>query len=138
MSPLRGDVGSVTTETVIVTPIAVVLLCLIAFVGRTASAHGQVDDAARDAARSASLERDAGSALAAAQRTAATSLAGNGTACAASDVSVDTAAFAPGGYVTVTVRCDVALSDLGLLGISGTRTVTSTRVSVVDQYRGVR
>jgi len=138
MSRLTGDVGSVTTETVIVTPIAVVLLCLIAFVGRTASARGQVDDAARDAARAASLEREAGSALAAAQMTAATSLASNGATCAATDVVVDTAAFTPGGRVAVTVRCDIALSDLGLLGVSGTRTVTSTRVSVVDQYRGVR
>lgn len=138
MTHLRGDTGSVTTETVIVTPIAIVLLCLVAFVGRAGSARGQVDEAARDAARAASLERDAGSALQAAQLTAATALAGNGRACAATDVDVDTSAFRPGGHVAVTVRCDIALSDLGLLGLSGTKTVSSTRVSVVDQYRGIR
>ena len=34
----------------------------------------------------------------------------------------------------MTVRCDVPLSDLGLLGMSGTRTVESRSVSVVYDY----
>ncbi|MFF4836972.1 hypothetical protein [Streptomyces sp. NPDC001315] len=39
------------------------------------------------------------------------------------------------GTVTVTVTCTVNLSDLLLPGVPGARTLTSTAVSVVDQYR---
>lgn len=137
MTRLRGDDGSVTTEVVIVTPIAILLLCLVALVGRTATAREQVDEAARDAARSASLERDPSAAWWAAQDSATTSLAAGGFRCASTSVDVDTGAFQPGGQVAVTVRCDIPLSDLGLLGLSGTRTVESRSVSVVDQYRGL-
>lgn len=137
MTRLRGDQGSVTTEVVIVTPIAIMLLCLVALVGRTATAREQVDEAARDAARSASLERDPSAAWWAAQDSATTSLAAGGFRCASTSVDVDTSAFQPGGQVAVTVRCDIPLSDLGLLGLSGTRTVQSRSVSVVDQYRGL-
>ncbi len=138
MSRLRGDAGSVTVEVVIVTPIAIALICLVALVGRTSTAREQVDEAARDAARSASLERDAGSAQWAAESAATTSLTSGGFTCAATQIDVDTTAFYPGGQVTVTVKCDIALSDLGLIGLSGTKTVTSSSVSVVDLYRGSR
>ena len=138
MSRLHGDDGSVTTELVIITPIAIALLCLVALVGRTSTAHEQVNEAARDAARSASFERDAGSAEDAAQMTAATSLDSGGFHCATKTVSVDTTAFYPGGQVAVTVQCEVSLSDLGLIALSGTRNVTSSAVSVVDLYKGSR
>jgi Flp pilus assembly protein TadG len=138
VSRLRGDAGSVTVEVVIVTPVAIALICLVALVGRTGTAREQVDEAARDAARSASLERDPWSAQWAAESAAATSLTGGGFNCASSQVDVDTTAFYPGGQVTVTVRCDIPLSDLGLIGLSGTKTVQSTSVSVVDVYRGSR
>lgn len=135
MNRFRGDAGSVTTEVVIITPIAIALLCLVALVGRTASAREQVDEASRDAARAASLERDPVSALWAAESTAATSLTAGGFTCDATRVDVDTGAFHPGGQVSVTVSCDVPLSDLGLVGVSGTRTIESSSVSVVDQFR---
>jgi len=138
MNRYRRDAGVITTEVVIITPIAIALLCLVAFVGRTATAHEQVDEAARDAARSASLERDPASAWSAAQSAAATSLTSGGFTCAATGVEVDTTAFYPGGQVAVAVRCEIALSDLGLLGLSGTRSVESRSVSVVDLYRGQR
>lgn len=137
MTRRRCDDGSVTTELVIVTPIAIALLCLVALVGRTATAREQVDEASRDAARSASLERDPSAAWSAAQRSATSSLGGGGFRCASTNVAVDTSAFQPGGQVAVTVRCDIPLSDLGLLGLSGVRTVESRSVSVVDQYRGL-
>jgi Flp pilus assembly protein TadG len=134
----RGDAGSVTVEVVIITPVAIALMCLVAFVGRTSTAREQVDEAARDAARSASLERDPWSAHAAAETSATTSLTAGGFNCAATQVDVDTTAFYPGGQVSVTVRCDIPLSDLGLIGLAGTRSVQSRSVSVVDVYRGAR
>jgi Flp pilus assembly protein TadG len=134
---LCGDRGSVTTELVVVTPAAIALLCLVALVGRGATARQHVDEAARDAARAASLERDPAAARHAAHTAAATALTSGGTRCAASRVEVDTTAFHAGGQVTVTVACDIALSDLALIGVPGTRTVTATSVSVVDTYKAV-
>lgn len=133
---LRDDCGSITTELVLITPVAIALLCLVALVGRTASAREQVDEASRDAARAASLERDPSSAVVAAESSASRSLTTRGFNCAATRVLVDTTAFTPGGQVSVRVECDVPLSDLGLIGLSGVRTVESSAVSVVDTYRG--
>ena len=133
---LRDDRGSITTELVLVTPVAIALLCLVALVGRTASAREQVDEASRDAARAASLERDPSAATRAAETSASGSLDTGGFHCAAARVSVDTSEFTPGGQVNVHIECDVPLSDLGLIGISGVRTVESSAVSVVDTYRG--
>ena len=47
-----------------------------------------------------------------------------GVACKPLTVSVDTSGFAPGGLVTATVTCTIALSDLSRLGIPGTRAIT--------------
>jgi Flp pilus assembly protein TadG len=139
-SPLgrvRGDAGSVTTEMVIITPIAIALVCLIALVGRTATAREQVNESARDAARAASLERDSVSAKTAAESSAANSLQNGGLRCATSQVDVDVSDFRSGGQVAVTIQCDISLTDLGLIGISGTHTASATAVSVVDAYKGV-
>ena len=68
--PLLGDRGSITAELVIVTPVALALLCLVALVGRTTDARSQVDEAARDAARAASIARDPSDAQTVAQRSA--------------------------------------------------------------------
>lgn len=139
MTPTRlhGDIGSVSTEMVIVAPIAVLLLCLITLVGRTSSARDTVNSAARDAARSASLERNPNNATAAATQSASAALASSSTRCASVSVDADVTSYGPGGQVAVTVTCDIKLSDLGLLGLSGTRAVTARAVEVVDQYRAV-
>jgi hypothetical protein len=129
------DAGSVTTEVVLVTPVAIVLLCLVAFVGRVTTASEQVNEAARDASRTASLERSAAGAAVAAARAATQSLSSGGLQCADASSTVDTARFAPGGSVTVTVRCTVALDDLALLGVPGSKTLTASSTAVVDTYR---
>jgi len=132
---LRGDDGSVTAELVIITPVAIALLCLVALVGRTTAARGQVDGAARDAARAASLARDPGSAELAAQQSADDTLPTSGVRCARTAVIADVGSFGPGGQVTVNVTCDIELSDLGLIGVSGTRTISATAVEPIDLYR---
>lgn len=134
-SRCQGDLGSVSTEMVIVTPIALALLCLVALVGRTSSARDTVNGAARDAARSASFERNADAATAAATQSATDSLDASGFHCASQNVTADISSYGPGGQVSVTVTCEVKLSDLGLLGLSGTRQVQSTSVEVIDRYK---
>ncbi len=131
----HGDRGSVSTELVIVTPIALALLCVVALVGRTSSARDVVNNAARDAARSASLERNADSATVAATQSATDSLNASGFRCAAQDVTADVSSYGPGGQVSVTVTCEVKLSDLGLLGLTGTRRIQATSVEIVDRYK---
>lgn len=130
-----GDRGSVSTEMVIVAPIALALLCLVALVGRTASAREAVDSAARDAARAASFERNANAASITADQAATRALTTSGYHCASQHVNTDLGSYGPGGKVTVTVTCEVALNDLGLIGLSGTRQVTSTSVEIIDTYK---
>lgn len=134
-SRLRGDIGSVSTEMVIVAPIAIMLLCFVTLVGRTSSARGTVNSAARDAARAASLERNPINATAAATQSANTALASTSTRCASVSVDADVSSYGPGGQVAVTVTCDIKLSDLGLLGLSGTKAVSARAVEVIDQYK---
>ena len=49
--------GSMAAELTIITPLLLVFLMLLAGLGRLIDAQGQVDGAARDAARAASLQR---------------------------------------------------------------------------------
>lgn len=122
-----------SVELVLLTIPLVVILVFVAALGRFSSAHNQVDEAARDAAREASLH--AGSTLVAhaeATRIADDDL--NGIACADRAIDVDTSKLHPGGSVTVRVSCHVPLGDLVLLKVPGRRTLTSTSTSVVDTY----
>ena len=92
--------------------------------------------AARDAARAASLSRTAAEATDRAAGTASVALAGSSVTCVGGpDIDVDTAAFAPGGAVTVQVSCPVRLGDLGLPGLPGTKLVTAQASSVIETYR---
>lgn len=120
---------------VIVTPIALALLCLVALVGRTSSARDTVNNAARTAARSASLERNPTAATAAASHAATDALNANGFHCAGQTVTADISTYGPGGQVSVAVTCQVKLSDLGLLGLGGTKEVTATAVEIIDRYK---
>lgn len=133
--PSRSEAGSVTVETVLVVPIIVVLLCFVVFGGRIVGAKNQVEGAAQDAARAASLRQDPGTAQAAATQTADASLASAGLACSSRDISVNTTSFDPGGVVVVRVRCVARLSDLTLLGVPGSLTFTATATEVIDTYR---
>ena len=55
-------------------------------------------------------------------------------------VTLDTAAFAAPvgtpGQVSATVTCALRLDDLGLPGVTGTKTITATMSSPLDTYRG--
>ena len=92
--------------------------------------------AARDAARAASLERDAAAAPAAARQAAEATLAERALTCADLSVATDTGAFAPGGAVAVTVRCRVALSDLSPLAV-GDKTIERRFEAPIDRFRGL-
>jgi Flp pilus assembly protein TadG len=130
-----GDAGSSTVEAVMGILALFAVLMFIAMCGRLVSAQIDVDAAASAAARAGSLARGDGTARAQADSTARETLADRGVTCRQVGVSVTTGGLRPGGAVTVTVTCSVALSDLGLLLVPGSRTVQGTSTSPIDQWR---
>ena len=130
------DRGSVAVETAVVAPALVVLLLLVVFAGRVAQAAGDVRRAAAEGARAASLAQYPEEATAAAVDVVAANLATSDVGCADLETTVDTTAFAPGGAVTVTVRCVASMTDVALLGVPGERVFSAQSVEVIDRYRG--
>lgn len=127
--------GSVTAELVILTPLLILLLLFVVAIGRLASARIQVDGAAAEAARAASIATTPLGATQNAEATAASTLSADHVGCAHLTVGVDTSRFDPGGSVAVTVSCTVSLADLTGLHLPMTETVSNRAVSTIDTYR---
>ncbi|MBK0868714.1 pilus assembly protein [Saccharopolyspora sp. HNM0986] len=128
--------GSVATELTLLVPVLIVLLLFVVFCGRLADSRLRVDDAAHQAVRAATLARSSSQASSDAHATAQAALAQAGVRCQNLGVSAHLAGLQPGSTVTVTVTCDIGLSDLAMLGVPGSTTAESTASSVVDQWRG--
>ena len=58
--------------------------------------------------------------------------------CAHVQVMTDVSHFFPGGFVTVTVVCQVDLSDLSVPGIPGSTIVRASSTAPIDPYRSVQ
>ncbi len=129
-----------TTELAITVPAFLALLALVIFGGWVSFADEGVQSAADEAARAASIARDAGTARAAAQSAAYSTLEEEGLGCISQEVTVDTSAFAAPvgtpGTVQVTVTCTVDGSGLWLPPGSGVRTLSATTTSPLDSHRG--
>ena len=135
-SPSPRDCGSASVELVLIAPAMVLLLLCAVALGRLVSASLDVDSAAQQAARAASLLRLPGQAQHVADQTARTALQETGRACQAFDVTTDTSHFTAGGEVTVAVACTTELSDLGL-PLPGSHVSRSTASVPVDSYEYV-
>lgn len=131
-------VGSASVELVLLIPVLLVLLLFVVAGGRVAGTRGQVDAAARDAARAGTIARSVGEARRDALLAAQVRLGAGSAACRTLTVDVDTSDFRPGGQVAATVTCAVDLGDLTLIGIPGTRAVTASAREPVDTFRGTR
>jgi hypothetical protein len=125
-------------ELVALVPVIVLLWLVGVFALRMAVANGDVEAAARDAARSASIARSAAGAQTTAARSAATSLASSGRVCRSLQVVTTTGDFRAGGSVTVTVTCSIRLDNLAPLNLRGTKKVGQAYTAPVDPYRGVQ
>jgi uncharacterized protein (UPF0333 family) len=129
--------GSMALELVALAPVIVLVIWLFGvYALRLAVANGDVEAAARDAARSASIARSAGAANQAAAASAATSLASSGRVCATTRVLANTADFRAGGTVTVTVSCAIRLDNLAPLGLRGVKDVQQSYTAPVDPFQG--
>jgi Flp pilus assembly protein TadG len=129
--------GSVTTELVIVTPLMLLFLLLVVALGRTAGSRIDINGAASEAARAASIARTPLAAADAARQTATAAFADQHVTCANLDVTTNTANFRPSGTVTVSVRCAVKLEDLTGLRLPSGKTLTATASAPIDRYRGI-
>ncbi len=131
--------GSATLELVIVTPVMILILAAIIAAGRIGLAQQAVQTVAYDAARAASISRDAGSARSAAQQVAALSMTSNHLNCSTSNVNISTAGFSSAvgtkAVVDATILCTVQLSDIALPGIPGAVTIERDATSPIDQFR---
>ncbi len=129
--PGRGERGSLAIELVILTPVLVLFMAVLVALGRVVEAQGQVDGAARDAARAASVTQDSGTALQNAQTAADTDLSG---CVRGPDVTFggDTD-VAPGGVVNVIVTCRVGLPALSFIGFQ-TKMITGHASAPIDAF----
>ncbi len=120
-------------------PGLLLMIGLLIVAGRVNSANAAVEQAAVDAARTASSARSAAGARHMAQASAEKTLAAQGLQCTTTTVVLDTSGFRarPGqsATVTATVICPVRLSDLSVPGLPGTRTVSHTATSSLDTFR---
>jgi Flp pilus assembly protein TadG len=120
----RAERGSLTVEFVLLAPLLIVLMLFLVLAGRVVEAHGQVDGAARDAARAASLARSPQQAVADAR--AAVDADINGWC---QDVNLN--GFTPGSTaVTVSLNCSLDLTFLGV----GHVTISGFAVAPLDQF----
>ena len=138
-SHIRDERGSAAIEAAIGLPAFILFVGLIIAGGRLAVAHQALQTAAADAARSASIARDAGSAASSARQEAKTSLNNQNLRCRSIGVSVDTSGFrVPAGQpaeLTVTLTCRVDLADVAVPGVPGSRLIRTTMSSPIDTWR---
>ncbi|SEG26186.1 TadE-like protein [Thermomonospora echinospora] len=135
----RDDAGNAVVEAAILAPLFVLFLAALLVAMRIQHGSAVVSQAAADAARHASIARTASQARADATASALATLRDKGLHCTP-QVALDLSGFARPvgreGTVAARVRCVVALSDIALPGMPGSRTVTRTHRSPVDPYRG--
>jgi hypothetical protein len=135
----RDDRGSESVELAILLPVGILVLAMLVIGARIALAGDRVSGVAGIAARDASLARSAVAAQQTATASATEALADRNLHCADVQVSVDTSGFTsvPGvpTSVTVAVACTVDLSDIGVTGLPGSRTLRDTATSPLDPAR---
>jgi Flp pilus assembly protein TadG len=132
----ENERGSIVVEVAVIAPAFVMLMLLVVFAGKVAEANGNVERAASEAARAASLRQHPGDAAEDALEAAEGNLAAAGVPCTDLHVAVDTTDFEPGGTVAVTLTCRASMADVTLLGVPGTRTFSARAVEVIDLHRG--
>jgi TadE-like protein len=130
----RGDRGSLAIELVILTPILVLFMAVLVALGRIVEAQGQVDGAARDAARAASIAQNPGTALSDAQTAADGDLIGASKCADTPNVTFGGGTdLTPGGVVNIIVTCRVALPALSFIGFQ-TKTITGHASAPIDTF----
>ncbi|MBK3564473.1 pilus assembly protein TadE [Streptomyces sp. MBT62] len=117
-----------------ITPVLILMFWFLVYCGRLSDTRLQIEDAAHQAARAATLDRSPPVAAADARATAASALSDAGITCQGLSVTTD-GTLQAGSTVKVAISCTVGLHDLALLQVPGTTTLTAEFASPVDVYR---
>jgi hypothetical protein len=115
---------------VLLAPVFLLFLLFLVGAGRVVEAQGEVNGAARDAARAASVERTLPDAETAAGEAAKFALSGE----CEPEVTLDDAEWRQGGWVQVQVTCSL---DLEFLGFGAAKEMTGDSVVPLETYRRV-
>ena len=135
---LDDERGSESVELAILLPIGILILAMLVVGARIALAGDRISGVAGIAARDASIARSPADAQSVATSSATAALADDNLHCTAIRVTVDTSGFSapPGtGSITVNVWCTVDLSDIGVSGLPGSKTLHDVATSPVDPAR---
>lgn len=124
-------------ELAFIAPVLLLLLALVFGYGRVAQVNGVMEAGTRDGARAASQARTVEDAERLARDAVVSSLPAAGQRCLASLEVVVVGRFDAGLPVKVRSQCRYPLGDLGLPGLPGEVTVSSSFSSPVDPNRGV-
>jgi Flp pilus assembly protein TadG len=133
----RRDAGTMALELALLTPLLVAFMMVMVGLGRVVEAQSQVEGAARDAARAASLARTGPDARTAADSAAEQTLSGRKWCRRQPATEVDLREWRRGGQVSVKVSCEIDLSGLSLIGFSATRTMNGTATAPIDTFRRI-
>lgn len=134
---VRDEEGQAIAELVIVAPVLLLVIVLMAALGRVDSAQGDVESAARAGVQAAVVQADPADAESQAVSAVDSTLAGAGLTCTAPQITVDTSNFVAGGWVSVSVTCVTSLADVSVPGVPGSKTLTATSAAHIDPYRAV-
>lgn len=129
--PEATDRGSMAVEFAILAPAFVVLMLLLVVGGRVIEAQGQVDGAARDAARAASVQVNLGQVQAAVQNAASSDLTSPGHDMCPGGMNPTWSGGSVAGSVSVIVRCTI---NLGFFPGLGSLTMTGHAVAPLDTF----
>lgn len=129
------EAGFASLELVVLTPVLLLMLLLVVGVGRLTHGRQIANQAAAAAARAAALDADPAQAQQDGQQQAHQILSQAGISCHSFTATVDTSDFTAGGQVSVQVVCVTSLSDLGLVGFPGAKTLTASASAPLEQLR---
>lgn len=130
----KSEEGLAALELLVMIPFVLLVIGALATLELLVAARADVEGAAAEAARAASLQRSSDAAHDAGLDAAQAALADRGRACAELSVHVDVTSYQPGGRVTATVACTPDTSGVNPVGVVGV-TLDATSAAPIEQYR---
>lgn len=132
---MNRERGSMAVETVLLAPVLLIFILFLVGAAVLVESQGEVNGAARDAARAASVMRDVGAAERAAGDVARAALSG---ACKSPVVNLAGTSWVQGGQVRVQVTCQLDLGAVAGFGFSATKEMTASAVAPLEQFRRIQ
>ena len=138
----KTERGTTIVEFVALAPLLAALMLFVVFCGRVAWTRNTVARSARDAVRAASMSITREEAATALEATLTENLGANASRC--THLPVDYGAIGTdtgeagdwdSGVIELRLTCNIPTSDLGLLGLAGTKTFTAVAIEPVDTWR---